>query len=384
MKEMKEIVVPSKIIIPNCDLQKWVTLASDRYIESPIFWKRKLKFLGNNPSSLFFSYPLVFRNDKTPCPYNVKDKIKIFEKQNIFNNEYDGYILVEREIQDGKRIGLVASVVPSRICITENVHMQNVKLLQESLMNSDFDLPHIILLLDDKKNCIQFLYNNREKYEKVYDFYLPNSNFNIKGWFLPKNDSLVLDTIYKINNLDYPYLFVGDGNHTLYAIQDLVSQKKHQDIYLTEIVDLNAEAVRFNPIYRTIHIKEKDLSVFLEELREKILPTESGQKILKIMVLNKSYQYYVEKDSIEIISLVQDFLNTYSLNNNKRIYYSYNYDEFIASIKNGNVGIILPEVTKEEYMYYILRNKKLPEKAFSIGLSYDKRYYLECRRVEKL
>ncbi|MDD7536860.1 MAG: DUF1015 domain-containing protein, partial [Bullifex sp.] len=49
--------------------------------------------------------------------------------------------------------------------------------------------------------------------------------------------------------------------------------------------------------------------------------------------------------------------------------------------KPGNIGIILPEVSKETFFESILRDRAFPRKTFSIGHANEKRYYLEARKI---
>ena len=50
--------------------------------------------------------------------------------------------------------------------------------------------------------------------------------------------------------------------------------------------------------------------------------------------------------------------------------------------KPNNVGIILPEVSKETFFDTILRDRAFPRKTFSIGHAHEKRFYFEARKIK--
>ena len=50
--------------------------------------------------------------------------------------------------------------------------------------------------------------------------------------------------------------------------------------------------------------------------------------------------------------------------------------------KEGNVGIIFDAMAKEELFRTVILDGALPRKTFSMGHSYDKRFYLEARKIK--
>ena len=50
--------------------------------------------------------------------------------------------------------------------------------------------------------------------------------------------------------------------------------------------------------------------------------------------------------------------------------------------KKGNLGIILPDVSKENFFSDMLKDGAYPRKTFSIGHANEKRYYMEARRIK--
>jgi hypothetical protein len=50
--------------------------------------------------------------------------------------------------------------------------------------------------------------------------------------------------------------------------------------------------------------------------------------------------------------------------------------------KEGNLGLILPEVSKSTFFDSIIRDNALPRKTFSMGEAHEKRYYMEARKIQ--
>ena len=59
-------------------------------------------------------------------------------------------------------------------------------------------------------------------------------------------------------------------------------------------------------------------------------------------------------------------------------------DEITRSMgsEEGNVGILFEVMPKEELFRTVILDGTLPRKTFSMGHSYDKRYYLEARKIK--
>ena len=53
----------------------------------------------------------------------------------------------------------------------------------------------------------------------------------------------------------------------------------------------------------------------------------------------------------------------------------------LAAAAENTVGILLPNMDKNELFSSVAKTGPFPKKSFSIGLGPDKRYYLECRAL---
>ena len=50
--------------------------------------------------------------------------------------------------------------------------------------------------------------------------------------------------------------------------------------------------------------------------------------------------------------------------------------------REGNLGIILPDVSKDNFFSDMLKDGAYPRKTFSIGHANEKRYYMEARKIK--
>ena len=53
-----------------------------------------------------------------------------------------------------------------------------------------------------------------------------------------------------------------------------------------------------------------------------------------------------------------------------------------AELNENNVGFIFDAMPKSELFKTVILDGSLPRKTFSMGHSYDKRYYLEARKIK--
>ena len=47
------------------------------------------------------------------------------------------------------------------------------------------------------------------------------------------------------------------------------------------------------------------------------------------------------------------------------------------------MGFLLPDIHKEDLFKGVIVDGVLPRKTFSMGEANEKRYYMECKRIEK-
>ena len=85
----------------------------------------------------------------------------------------------------------------------------------------------------------------------------------------------------------------------------------------------------------------------------------------------------------EVIDQVEQFCKWYCSQFGGKIDYIHGDDETqYLSQMEGCCGMLLPQMEKSELCQSVSEIGPFPKKSFSIGLGTDKRYYLECRRIQ--
>ena len=85
----------------------------------------------------------------------------------------------------------------------------------------------------------------------------------------------------------------------------------------------------------------------------------------------------------QVIELTDTFCRRYLQTHGGEPDYIHGDDETVQLASGTDcVGILLPNMSKQELFSSVETTGPFPKKSFSIGLGPDKRYYLECRRLK--
>ena len=357
-----------------------------------------------------------------------------------------GFMLVERSFgKKYSRCGLVVEIdleayeykkgAHSLVRPTEMTVEERIPPRLRVRQKAAVELPHIMLLIDDPDcTVIEPLMAAKNRYQQIYDTELMQKGGHISGWLIPEGE-ITDDIMLKIEQLaepetfreryhlkeDYPLLnfAVGDGNHSMATAKaawenikkDLTEEEKKNHparFCLCEVVNIQDKSLEIEPIHRVVfNVDEEELlcaagkyyeeqgcrliiadETQLEEAGGQAKPdvkgdvihsftlcSARGRKILK--VLNSKWGIAVAA----LQSFLDDFLASHS---ESRIDYIHGMDVVEQlGMKEGNVGIFLPEVLKEDLFIGVIKDGVLPRKTFSMGEANEKRYYMECKKICK-
>ena len=411
------ILIPKK----NIDMHKWSVVACDQYTSEPEYWNEVNNIVGNSPSTLNLTLPEIYLEDS-----NVEERIKNINSnmekmlnENIFDEYLDSMIYVERTQNDGKvREGLMGIVdleaysyekgSQTLIRATEKTVIERIPPRMKVRENALLELPHIMILIDDdKKDIIESLKNKVSEKDVVYDFDLMQRGGHIKGYLLNKeiiNEiNSKLESLADKDNFEKKYdvkdkgvlLFaMGDGNHSLATakacyekLKTTMSEEeylKHPARYaLVELVNLHSSALEFEAIHRVIF--DTDVNDLIDSMYKYYNINEEGRG-QKFELVTKDFDktLYIENPKSNIVvGSIQMFLDEYLSNHKGKIDYIHGEEvtkEFGS--KENNVGIIFDAMKKEELFKTVILDGALPRKTFSMGHSYDKRFYLEARKIK--
>lgn len=412
----------ANILLPkDVDMTKWSVVACDQYTSEPEYWKEVEKEVGSSPSTLNLILPELYLEDT-----DVEDRIKKINKtmeeyldESMFNEYKDTMIYLERTQKDGKvREGLMAMVdledysyekgSQTLIRATEKTVIERIPPRLKVRENASLELPHIMILIDDeKKNIIESLKDKVTSEDVVYDFDLMENGGHIKGYKLSDEvingiesgleslmDKDYFEKKYNVKNKGVLLFAMGDGNHSLATAKanyENLKKTMSEDEYLNnparyalvEVVNLHSPALEFEPIHRVIF--NTDVNNLVEELHKYYDINEDGDgEYFELVTKDFDKRLYISNPKSNIaVGSIQMFLDDYLKDHNGKLDYIHG-DETTRSMgsEEGNVGILFEAMPKEELFRTVILDGALPRKTFSMGHSYDKRYYLEARKIK--
>lgn len=410
------------ILLPkNADMTKWSVVACDQYTSEPEYWNDVEKIVGDAPSTLKLTLPEIYLEDENVSERiaKINSNMKSLLDEDFFNEYKDSMIYLERTQSDGKiREGLIGVVdleaysyekgAETPIRATEKTVIERIPPRVKIRENAPLELPHIMILIDDdKKQIIENLKNKVSENDKVYDFDLMKNGGHVKGYLLNEEtmdevdkglkelaDKEVFAKKYGINDKEVLLFAMGDGNHSLAtakACYEKLKETMSEDEYLNnparyalvELVNLHSPALEFEAINRVIF--NTDPEKLLNSLKEyyQINKDGNGQEI-EVITNDIDEKWYIENPKSNIaVGSIQIFLDEYLKNNEGKIDYIHGEETTKNLAKqNGNVGFIFEAMPKNELFKTVILDGSLPRKTFSMGHSYDKRYYLESRKIK--
>ena len=409
------------LLSKNTDMTKWSVVACDQYTSEPEYWNDVEKIVGDAPSTLKLTLPEIYLEDENVSERiaKINSNMKALLDEDFFNEYKDSMIYLERTQSDGKiREGLIGVVdleaysyekgAETPIRATEKTVIERIPPRVKIRENAPLELPHIMILIDDdKKQIIENLKNKVSEDDIVYDFDLMKNGGHVKGYLLNEEtmdevdkglkelaDKEVFAKKYDVNNKEVLLFAMGDGNHSLATakacyekLKETMSEEEYLNnparYALVELVNLHSPALEFEAINRVIFNTEPEK--LLNSLKEyyQINKDGNGQEI-EVITNDVDEKWYIENPKSNIaVGSIQIFLDEYLKNNEGKIDYIHGEETTKNLAKqSGNVGFIFEAMPKNELFKTVILDGSLPRKTFSMGHSYDKRYYLESRKIK--
>ncbi len=393
---MNKTVMPAKFLIPsNVPLSKWAVVACDQYTSEKKYWQQLSEYVGDSPSALNIIFPEVYlQEDNSQIIEKINENMDKYLNEEGFFNEFEGYVLtIRKTAYNVTRVGVVAAInledysfdgdKNAKIRSTEGTVLERIPPRVEIRQNAKLELPHIMLLANDKKqSVIEVLYKNRENYKKLYDFDLNMNGGHIEGYLIPSDVDL-FEMFSSAANSNTLFL-VGDGNHSLATAKTCYNNQKEkgEDVSLSqyclcEIVNLFSDGITFEPIHRLV--KGVDVGDFLNGLS--LMVGGNGN----IGIITKDYDKFFNspRETALCYEAVQGYIDTYLEINGGEVDYIHGIDSLRElAEESGSIGIVMPKLDKNELFDEINENGALPRKTFSMGEASEKRYYLESRKIK--
>ena len=406
----ERVVKVPKILLPKkgIDMEKWATIACDQFTSTPEYWERLVAFVGDSPSTLKLTCPEIYLSrDVSGEVKKVQAEMRKYLDEGIFD-EREGFVLVERQVGNDYRIGLMAAIdldaydwhrVRTPIRATEDTLMERLPVRIAIRKGAEIEAPHAIILMDDReKDIIEPLYAARDGFEKLYDFELNMGGGHIRGWLVPRQrEQEILDKIAALNTPELQIekygsdagimLAVGDGNHSVATAKVCYEELKQSltgeqqktcpaRYMLVELVNLHGGGMEFSPIHRYFKVRDDE---FVAKLKASLY----GDGRLKIMYKGGEEYIKCPENAGTAITEIQSLVEAYIKETGAEIDYVHDVIHLKECVdKSDGMGIVMPAFSRSDLFGYVVNVGNLPKKAFSIGEAEQKRYYLECRKIK--
>ena len=383
------------ILLPKEAEDKFAVIACDQFTSEPEYWEKVKEYTKGYPSALDLILPEIYlKDDNTEYINRINDNMRKYLKNGVFRVVKDSFIYTKRVQSDGiVRTGIIGKIDlkentytvggVGKIRSTEKTVLERIPPRAVIRRGAALELPHIMLLYDDKENIIDG-YLNEKSLDKLYDFTLFGGAGSISGYRVngeeAKAVSKLLSEIEADNN---GLLFcVGDGNHSLAAAKSIYEKSgKEEDRYaLAEIVNIHSPAINFEPIYRVIFSVNPDsvIDEFLSYSKQK-----GGKYTHKFRCIfsGGEKEIKINSDFTLPVAALQDFLDTKKAGTKIDYIHGIASAEKISRSADDTIGFIFDGMRKEELFRAVLKDGCLPRKTFSMGHALDKRFYLEAREL---
>ncbi|NPV86367.1 MAG: DUF1015 domain-containing protein [Anaerolineae bacterium] len=429
--QIPQILLPKQGI----DLQKWAVIACDQFTSQPEYWQQVEKFIGDSPSTYNLILPEVFlgKPEEEKRIALTQQTMQKYLDENIFY-VHQGAILVERTTDKATRHGVMLALDLERydynkgsqslIRATEGTILERLPPRIRIRKGAKLELPHILVLIDDPENKVfEPLISNKPNLNLLYDFELMFGSGHLKGFSLD-HSALLNGMIQTLEHLAEPAAFqnkygvsgeksvllfaVGDGNHSLATAKAIWEQIKsevgmnHPARYaLVEIENVHDSGLQFEPIHRILFDVKEDYKTAMQQFFGAGFSFDrcsNEQEMINYVTRQAPDRHIVgvvSPTEIGIASIqpttsnlpvgtLQAFLDGW-LKHGKASQIDYVHGESVVmelGRKPNNLGFLLPAMNKSDLFKTVILDGVLPRKTFSMGEAKEKRFYMECRRID--
>ena len=409
---------PAQILLPAPGVkpESWACIACDQYTSEPEYWQKAFAAAGDAPSAIRLILPEYnLKNSEVLIPRIHQAMADYLAKGLLVPAVDPGFILCERTIASGTRLGLVCAVDLEQYSFekgslplirpTEQTITDRLPPRLKIRRGAPVELTHIMILIDDPdRTVLEPLQAAKASLRKVYDFDLMMGGGHLAGWAVEGED-LLSRVDQSLNALmdtkgEHPLLLaVGDGNHSLATakaywneIREGLSEAERENhparYALCEIVNIHDEALLFEPIFRIVTgTNRMEIMAAWKQYASKhgMRLEREGEGHCFTVVSADGEGTVVVKDPEGAIpcETLQKFLDDFLANNPGTGIDFIHGENSLRTLakKHGTVGFLLPEIDKYTFFKDVETLGVLPRKTFSMGEADEKRFYMEAKRI---
>ena len=408
---------PARILLPapSVSRETWACIACDQYTSEPEYWQKAAGIAGDAPSALRLILPEVYLRDSERLIPGIHAAMARYLREGLLVPAVDpGFILCERNVPSGTRLGLVCTVDLEQYSF-EKGSLPLVRPTEQTIASrlpprlvirrgAPVELTHIMILIDDpERTVLEPLRARKDSLRKLYDFDLMMNGGHLKGWAVDQPEDLAhtdaaLNRLLDSLGADPLLLAVGDGNHSLATAKaywnelkenlSAEEQKNHPARFaLCEIVNIHDEALLFEPIHRVVTGTDPDALLAdwqaYAAARGMTLDAAEGHRFTVVSAKGDRTVTVGNPEGAIPCETVQKFLDDFlSRHPDAEIDYIHG-EQSLRTLAGapGAVGFLLPEIDKNSFFSDVKKLGVLPRKTFSMGEADEKRFYMEAKEI---
>ena len=409
---------PAQILLPAPGVkpETWACIACDQYTSEPEYWEKAFAVAGDAPSAIRLILPEYnLKNSDTLIPQIHRTMADYLAKGLLAPAVDPGFILCERTIASGSRLGLVCAVDLEQYSFekgslplirpTEQTITDRLPPRLKIRRGAPVELTHIMILIDDPdRTVLEPLQAAKASLRKVYDFDLMMNGGHLAGWAV-EGDALLEQVDRSLNALmdtkgEHPLLLaVGDGNHSLATakaywneIREGLSEAERENhparFALCEIVNIHDEALLFEPIYRIVTGTTRtavmaDWKAYAEAKGMTLASEGSDHRFTVVSADGEETVSVLNPEGAIPCETIQKFLDDF-LSRHPEAGIDFIHGEGslrTLAAKPETVGFLLPEIDKHTFFKDVEKLGVLPRKTFSMGEADEKRFYMEAKKI---
>lgn len=421
---------------PDVDLRRWAVVACDQYTSDREYWATVEAMVGDAPSTLRLILPEVFLGepDIGARVEAIRSAMEAYLAGGVLASIGESVVYVRRTTaHSGLREGLVlafdlerydyAADSKSLIRSTEGTIVERIPPRLAVRRGAPLELPHIMILVDDPERQVVESWSNRiGELEPLYDIELMQEGGRLEGFrlrdpghieeLLARLESLFELTIERQHSTTPLFWAMGDGNHSLATAKarwtelkrELASRGEPESRIsthparwaLAEVVNLHSTGLQFEPIHRAVFTERRaELEALLRADPDvaQIRPIDEQQ--LKALLAGPESQNragFFDGHGLVAVTyrsgvglppgLIDRLFERFrAVDASATIDFIHGWKETLQLASRGGSCFFVPVLGRERLFSYVQRSGPLPKKAFSMGESREKRYYMEARRI---
>jgi len=404
-----DLFLPATILLPQVhDLERWSVIACDQFSAQPEYWRRVREKVADAPSTLhmILHEAELGQAGEEEKIAGIHAKMKEYLQEGLFAKYENCLIYVERTLMNGEiRKGIIGKIdleqyeymegALAPIRCTEKTVVERIPPRMKVRWNAELELPHVLLLCDDKKKTlIEPIAAQKELLKQLYHFSLMEAGGELAGWLVEGSVLKEFEEAlrrYQEERKSSVVFAVGDGNHSLATAKACYERLKkehpkedlsaHPARYaMVELENIHDKTQVFEPINRIVFDTE---AMQLLEMLTIQCSAKEGYPI-EWHVQGKKGTLYLDPSMGELaVGILQKFLDEYLNHHKGRLEYIHgDYELKLLADQRNAIGFILPAMEKKQLFKGIEKDGVLPRKTFSMGKAQEKRYYLECRQIQ--